>query len=68
MWQVSLPHAVSVFTTNITKPKQFGPNIKLVHGKHSHPESQGSMEHVSNEIKGYYSHMVFWEQFQRLDG
>ena len=42
----------SEFTANIiTEMKQLWPDMKLVHGKPRHPQSQGSVEHANGAIK-----------------
>ena len=46
------------FTANIiTELKQLWPDMKLVHGKPRHPQSQGSVEHANSDIKDM---LVVW--------
>ena len=46
------PDNGSEFTANIiTELKQLWPNMKLVHGKPRHPQSQGSVERANGDIK-----------------
>ena len=57
----------SEFTANIiTELKQLWPDMKLVHGKPRHPQSQGSVERANGDIKDM---LVAWlsDNNSRLD-